>query len=214
MVNFTSSHLFYLITILVALASSYTLFHPRVKNTLSEKLFCSLNQTTRVENCQLMLPYFLIYRIFFGYSIFFFILSALFFVFPADKKVRGRIHTGFWIQKLSILAIFVFSALSIPRGFALIWMYFGMAGSFFYTLIQLVFLLDAAKGWNEFLTNKMDEATTAFWNFLRLFSAGTMYVSSSMVVVLLFIFYTKDDNCKVNSVLLTTTVLLLSLIHI
>lgn len=208
MVNFTSIHLFYLITILVALASSYTLFHPRVKNTLSEKLFCSLNQTTRVENCQLMLPYFLIYRIFFGYSMFFFILSALFFVFPADKKVRGRIHTGFWIQKLSILAIFVFSAISIPRGFALIWMYFGMAGSFFYTLIQLVFLLDAAKGWNEFLTNKMDEATTAFWNFLRLFSAGTMYVSSSMVVVLLFIFYTKDDNCKVNSVLLTTTVLL------
>ena len=206
--HFTATHLFYLVLILLALTLSYALFHPAV-NTTAAEFFCSSNQTSFISNCQAMLPYSLIYRIFFGYSLFFFILCALFVVFSVDKNVQQRIHSGFWIPKLSSLAIFVFCALIIPRrGFGLIWMYFGMAGSFFYTLIQFVFLIDAAKGWNEFLTHKMDEATPTFWSFLRLFSASAMYVFSGMVIVLLLIFYTKEDNCKTNLVLLTTTVLL------
>ena len=203
--NFTAIHLFYLLVFLSIIASSYTLFHPAVKNALAEKFFCSSNSNrTITANCQMMLPYSLIYRIYFACSIFFLILCALFYAFSTYSDLRLRVHSGFWIPKLAFLAIFAFCALNIPRsGFGLMWMYFGMAGSFFYTLMQFVFLVDAAKGWNEFLTNTLKEETPKFSSFLRLFSASAMYASSAIVVVLLFIFYNEHDSCKTNLFLLT-----------
>ena len=208
--TFTAVHLFYLVIFLLVIILSYALFHPAVKITLAEKFFCSdFSNRTLTASCQTMLPYSLIYRIYFACSIFFLTLCVLFVAFPTDNNLRLRVHSGFWIPKLACLAIFVFCALNIPRsGFGLIWMYFGIAGSFYYTLIQFVFLVDAAKGWNEFLTDKMEETTPIFWNFLRLFSASAMYVSSAIVVVLLFIFYSEHDSCKTNLLLLTGIVLL------
>ena len=214
--NFTAIHLFYLVVFLLVTVSSYALFHPTAKATLAEKMFCSSSSNeTSTSNCQTMLPYALIYRIFFACSVFFLILCTLFFVFPTDNSLRPRVHSGFWIPKLAFLAVFIFCALNIPRsGFGLLLMYFGMAGSFFYTLIQFALLVDAAKGWNEFLTNKMDETMPSFWNFLRLVSASAMYISSAIVLVLLFMFYSEHDSCKTNLLLLTGIVLfcLLSII--
>ena len=158
----------------------------------------------------MMLPYSLIYRIYFSTSIFFLVLCVLFCSFSANSDLLIKCHSGFWIPKLVFLAIFAFCALTIPRsGFGVVWMCFGIAGSFLYTLIQFVFLVDAAKGWNEFLTDNMEDKTTAkFWNFLRLISASAMYVSSAIVVALLFIFYSRQDSCKANLLLLTGTVVL------
>lgn len=208
--NFTAIHLFYLLIFALAIVLSYALFHPAVKTALAEDFFClTISNHSAIANCQTMLPYSLIYRTFFACSIFFLILCAVFFALPTDDKLRRRVHSGFWIPKLAFLGIFVFSALNIPRsGFGLAWMYFGMVCSFVYTLIQFVFLVDAAKSWNEFLTGKMDEAGPMFWNFLRSLSASTMYLSSAIVVILLYIFYSKDDSCKINIFLLTATVLL------
>ena len=208
--NFTAIHLFYLVILALVIAPSYTLFHPTVKTALAEDFFClaSLNYSV-LANCQAMLPYSLIYRTFFACSVFFLILCVVFFALPRDDKLRCRVHSGFWIPKLAFFGIFVFSALNIPRsGFGLAWMYIGMACSFVYTLIQFVFLVDAAKGWNEFLTDRMDESTPMFWKFLRFFSASAMYFSSAIVVVLLYIFYSTDDSCKINIILLTATNLL------
>lgn len=208
--DFTAIHLFYLLVFLLVIVSSYGLFHPAVNTTLAEKIFCaSLNKTSSV-NCQTMLPYSLIYRIYFATSIFFLVLCVLFCSFSTNNILRINVHSGFWIPKLAFLVLSALCALSIPRsGFGLVWMYFGIAGSFLYTLIQFVFLVDAAKGWNEFLTDRMEETTSAkFWNFLRLLSAGAMYISSAIVVVLLFIFYSKHDSCRTNLLLLTGTVAL------
>lgn len=64
------------------------------------------------------------------------------------------------------------------------------------------------KGWNEFFIYKMDEVMFIFWSFLWLFLVSVMYVFFGMVIVLFFIFYMKEDNCKINLVLLIIIVLL------
>ena len=208
--NFTAIHLFYLIVFLLIIISSYGLYQPAVNATLAEKIFCSLNNSISATNCQTMLPYSLIYRIFFATSVFFLILCVIFYCCSTNHNISIRVHSGFWIPKFAFLTLLIFCALNIPRGgFGLAWMYFGMVGSFLYTLIQFVFVLDATKGWNEFLTKKMDDTTSAkFWNFLRLLSASAMYLSSSIVVILLFLLYTKHDSCRTNLFLLIGTVLL------
>lgn len=208
--DFTAIHLFYLLVFLLIIACSYGLYHPAVNTTFAENIFCATSNRTSSTNCQTMLPYSLIYRIYFATSIFFLILCVLFCSFSAYTNLLIKVHSGFWIPKLAFLTLFAFCALNIPRScFGVIWMCFGIAGSFLYTLIQFVFLVDAAKGWNEFLTDKMEEKTTAkFWNFLRLLSASAMYLSSAIVVVLLFIFYSKQDSCRTNLLLLTGTLVL------
>lgn len=207
--NFIAIHVFYLAMFLVFIVFSYALFHPAL-TMVAEKIFCSAaSNQTETGNCKTMLQYSIIYRIWFSCSMFFLIFCALFFAFPKDDNFRHRVHSGFWIPKLVFLTIFMLYALNIPRSsFGLVWMLFGMAGSFFYTLIQLVFLLDAAKCWNEFLVKKMDKEKTKFWAFLRVLSTSAMYVSSATVVVLLFILYGRHDSCKTNLLLLTSTVLL------
>lgn len=208
--DFTAIHVFYLLVFLLVIVSSYGLFYPSVNTTLAEKVFCTSSNRTSSKNCQTMLPYSLIYRIYFATSIFFMVLYLLFCSFSENSNGCIKVHLGFWIPKLAFLILLVFCALNIPRSvFGVAWMYFGIAGSFLYTLIQFVFLVDFAKGWNEFLTGKMEENTsTKFWNFLRLISASAMYLSSTMVVVLLFIFYSKQDSCRTNLLLLTGTFVL------
>lgn len=208
--DFTAIHLFYLLVFLLVIACSYALFHPVVNTTLAENIFCASSNRSSATNCQTMLPYSLIYRIYFSTSIFFLVLCVLFFSLSANSNLLIKCHSGFWIPKLVFLTIFVFCALTIPRsGFGVVWMCFGIAGSFLYTLIQFVFLVDAAKDWNEFLTYNMENKTTAkFWNFLRLISASAMYVSSAIVVALLFIFYSRQDSCRTNLLLLTGTFVL------
>lgn len=208
--DFTAIHLFYLLVFILIIVSSYGLYHPTVNTTLAEKIFCSSSNRTSSTNCQTMLPYSLIYRIYFATSIFFLVLCVLFCYFSTNNNISIKVHSGFWTPKFALLALFTFCALNIPRGgFGLTWMYFGIAGSFLYTLIQFVFLVDAAKGWNEFLTNKMEDATSAkFWCFLRLLSASAMYLSSAIVAILLFLLYSKHDSCKTNLLLLIGTVIL------
>ena len=205
--DFTAIHVFYLLVFLVVIVSSYGLFYPSVNALLAEKVFCTSSNGTSSKNCQTMLPYSLIYRIYFATSIFFMVLYFLFRSFPDNNNFCIKVHSGFWIPKLALLLLLAFCALNIPRsGFGLVLMCFGIAGSFLYTLIQFVFLVDFAKGWNEFLTDKMGENTSAnFWNFLRLSSASAMFLSSTIVVVLLFIFYSKQDSCRTNLLLLTGT---------
>ena len=208
--DFTAIHVFYLLVFLLVIVSSYGLFYPSVNAALAEKVFCTSSNRTSSRNCQTMLPYSLIYRLYFATSIFFMALFFLFRSFPENNNFCIKVHSGFWIPKLAFLSLFAFCALNIPRsGFGLVLMCFGIAGSFLYTLIQFVFLVDFAKGWNEFLTDKMGENTSAnFWNFLRLSSASAMFVSSTIVVVLLFLFYSKQDSCRTNLFLLTGTFVL------
>ena len=208
--DFTAIHVFYLLVFLLVMLSSYCLFYPSVNTTLAEKVFCTATNRTSSKNCQTMLPYSLIYRIYFATTIFFMIFYFLFCCFSENSNLCIKVHSGFWIPKLAFLLLLAFCALNIPRsGFGVVWMYFGITGSFLYTLIQFVFLVDFAKGWNEFLTDKMEEDTsTKFWNVLRLLSASAMLLSSTIVVVLLFIFYSKQDSCRTNLLLLTGTFVL------
>ena len=203
--SFTSVHLVYLMVFLVLIASSYVLFLPAIKTVLADRFFClSTSNETWIKNCHMMLPYSFIYRVYFACTTFFAVLCVLFLACPTGSSLRDRFHSGFWIPKLAFLILFVLCTLMIPRGgFGLICMYFGMAGSFLYTLIQLVFLIDAARGWNVFLMGKTQESTPKFWHFLRLLSAGSMYLASATVVVFLFVLYSKHNSCKTNVLLLT-----------
>ena len=200
--NLTATHLIYLFLLLITTISSYLLYHPAVESALMGVHLCA--NRTMSQNCRITGPKSLIYRIYFASSLFFLVLLIAVFPFSSFYKIRLRIHTGFWIPKLAFLALLVFSSYNIPRTrVVLLWMYFGIIASFIYTFIQLVFVVDAAQSWNQFLSNNSEATNCKVWKLLRLLTAAAMYIASIVVVVLLYVIYSPQDSCNISLLLLS-----------
>ncbi|XP_029358390.1 serine incorporator 1-like isoform X2 [Echeneis naucrates] len=150
-------------------------------------------------NCDMFVGYKAVYRVCFGMSTWFLLLSILMINIKNSKDPRAAVHNGFWFFKFAALVAITVGAFYIPDGnFTYAWFVVGSAGAFFFILIQLVLLVDFAHSWNEAWVEKMETGNSRVWYAALLAVTILNYIFSFIVMVLFFIFYTKPDGCFIN----------------
>uniref|UniRef100_A0A8C3S0N7 Serine incorporator 2 n=1 Tax=Chelydra serpentina TaxID=8475 RepID=A0A8C3S0N7_CHESE len=84
-----------------------------------------------------------------------------------------------------------------------VWFYFGMVGSFFFILIQLILLIDFAHSWSQIWLRNADEGNAKGWYAALFIFTFIFYAVSLAAVVLLYVYYTRPDGCTENKVLIS-----------
>ncbi|XP_044093583.1 serine incorporator 2 [Neovison vison] len=147
-------------------------------------------------DCGSLLGHRAVYRMCFATAAFFFLFTLLMICVRSSRDPRAAIQNGFWFFKFLILVAITVGAFYIPEGsFSNIWFYFGVVGSFLFTLIQLVLLIDFAHCWNQRWLCKAEECDSRAWYAGLFFFTLLFYTLSIAAVTLLFIYYTHPGTC-------------------
>ena len=200
----TKTHVAYLLIFLLGILASCAAFFPRTIKALNlDRTRC--DNEARPGECQMFISYLLVYRFQLAISVFFFILFLIqvLSVTFTRESARVAMHKGSWMPKAAILALLIFAACNIPRGFSVIWTYIGSIGAFVCIFLQLVFIIDASHAWSTFLIVNRERTGARIWLILFWTSIIAMYLTSGVIVILLYWFYSKVDNCGASTVLIT-----------
>ncbi|KAA8586057.1 hypothetical protein FQN60_007626 [Etheostoma spectabile] len=112
-------------------------------------------------NCDVIVGYKSVYRMCFAMACFFFLFSIIMIRVRNSKDPRAAIQNGFWFFKFLLLVGIAVGAFFIPDGtFNTVWYYFGMVGSFFFIITQLILLVDFAHSWNQSWLLKAEEGNS------------------------------------------------------
>ncbi|XP_010791143.1 serine incorporator 3-like, partial [Notothenia coriiceps] len=111
---------------------------------------------------------------------------------------------SFWFFKFLILVGITVGAFFIPDGiFNTVWYYFGMVGSFFFIVVQLILLVDFAHSWNQSWLLKAEEGNSKFWYAALLTFTAIFYALAFSAVVVFYVYYTKPDDCTEHKVFIS-----------
>ncbi|KAK2498015.1 hypothetical protein MC885_017456 [Smutsia gigantea] len=163
------------------------------------------------DTCEKLVGYSAVYRVCFGMACFFFIFCLLTFNINNSKSCRARIHNGFWFFKLLLLGALCSGAFFIPdqETFLNAWRYVGAIGGFFFIGIQLILLVEFAHKWNKNwyvpLWKAPKTAGTAhnkLWYASLALVTLIMYSVATGGLILMAVFYTQNDGCMENKILL------------
>nr|XP_045007125.1 serine incorporator 2 [Jaculus jaculus] len=147
-------------------------------------------------DCGSLLGFRAVYRMCFAMAAFFFLFTLLMVCVRSSRDPRAAIQNGFWFFKFLIFVGITVGAFYIPDGsFSKIWFYFGVVGSFLFTLIQLILLIDFAHCWNQRWLCKAEERDSPAWYAGLFFFTFLFYVLSIAAVTLMFIYYTEPSAC-------------------
>ncbi|KAJ4928081.1 hypothetical protein JOQ06_015880 [Pogonophryne albipinna] len=155
-------------------------------------------------NCDIVVGYKSVYRMCFAMACFFFLFSIIMLRVRSSKDPRGAIQNGFWFFKFLILVGITVGAFFIPDGiFNTVWYYFGMVGSFFFIVVQLILLVDFAHSWNQSWLQKAEEGNSKFWYAALLTFTAIFYALAFSCVVVFYVYYTKPDDCTEHKVFIS-----------
>ncbi|XP_033950539.1 serine incorporator 2 [Pseudochaenichthys georgianus] len=155
-------------------------------------------------NCDIVVGYKSVYRMCFAMACFFFLFSIIMLRVRSSKDPRGAIQNGFWFFKFLILVGITVGAFFIPDGiFNTVWYYFGMVGSFFFIVVQLILLVDFAHSWNQSWLLKAEEGNSKFWYAALLTITVIFYALAFSFVVVFYVYYTKPDDCTEHKVFIS-----------
>lgn len=221
--NSTLTRLIFSFFLLLGTVLSALMIFPGIEAHLKKiPGFCDNSENTipipGVENqvnCDVIVGYKAVYRMCFALACFYFLFSVIMFRVRSSKDPRGVIQNGFWFFKFLILVGISVGAFFIPDGtFHTVWFHFGMAGSFFFILIQLVLLIDFAHSWNKSWVEKNEESDNKRW-FAGLLSFTVLhYVLAFIAVVLFYIYYAQPDECTEHKVFISLNLIFSVIISI
>ncbi|KAG8519718.1 Serine incorporator 3 [Galemys pyrenaicus] len=167
------------------------------------------------KDCDVLVGYKAVYRIYFALAIYFFAFSLLMLKVKSSKDPRAAIHNGFWFFKIAAIVAIMVGSFYIPGGhFTTAWFVIGMGGAFIFILIQLVLLVDLAHSWNESWVNRMEEGNPRCWYAVLLSVTSLFYILSIISVVLLYTFFTKSDGCTENKFFISINLILCVVVSI
>ncbi|XP_019367672.1 PREDICTED: serine incorporator 2 isoform X1 [Gavialis gangeticus] len=166
-------------------------------------------------SCNSFLGHKSVYRMGFAMAAFFFLFALIMICVRSSKDPRAAIQNGFWFFKFLILIGITVGAFYIPDGsFTSVWFYFGVVGSFFFILIQLILLIDFAHSWSQIWLRNADEGNAKGWYAGLFFVTFIFYAASITAVVLLYVYYTKHDGCTENKVLISLNLIFCVIISV
>ncbi|CAF0745212.1 unnamed protein product [Adineta steineri] len=205
----TSSRIAYGLILLVGIITSCIMLIPGLENTLAKiPALCSggskLTDVVMPKipsiDCSKIVGFLAVYRLSFGMTIFFFILSLLMINVKSSKDFRAKIQNGFWGFKLLILAGLVVAAFFIPNnGFAQTFMVIGLIGGFMFILVQLLLSIDFVHSWNESWIDHVESGSKKH-GYGLLFFTFLFYALSITGIVLFYVYYAPDRNiCRLHT---------------
>ncbi|KYO48129.1 serine incorporator 2 [Alligator mississippiensis] len=218
--NSTISRLIFTFFLFLGTLVSIIMIIPGVENHLYKLPgFCKGgSQILGVEghvNCNSFLGHKSVYRMGFAMAAFFFLFALIMICVRSSKDPRAAIQNGFWFFKFLILIGITVGAFYIPDGsFTSVWFYFGVVGSFFFILIQLILLIDFAHSWSQIWLRNADEGNAKGWYAGLFFVTFIFYAASITAVVLLYVYYTKHDGCTENKVLISLNLIFCVIISV
>ncbi|XP_074073969.1 serine incorporator 2 isoform X2 [Macrotis lagotis] len=147
-------------------------------------------------DCGALLGHRAVYRMCFALAAFFFLFTLLMMCVKTSKDPRAAIQNGFWFFKILILLGITVGAFYIPDGsFTNVWFYFGVVGSFFFILIQLILLVDFAHSWNQSWLWKAEERDSRCWYAALFFFTFLFYGIALTAIALMYTYYTHSGAC-------------------
>ena len=122
-----------------------------------------------------------------------FVLACFFGIMTLGSMVSRGFHRGFWLIKVSFLAIMLIACLFIPNSFfdntGYAWL--ARVVSVFFLVLQILVLIDFAYQWNDDWVERAldgpDEDRN--WLYAILISAFVLYLVPTIGIPLLFTFY-------------------------
>lgn len=155
-------------------------------------------------NCDIIVGYKSVYRMCFAMTCFFFLFSVIMIRVRSSKDPRAALQNGFWFFKFLALLGITIGAFFIPDGvFTTVWFWFGVVGSFFFIIIQLILLVDFAHSWSQSWLEKAEEGNSKCWYAALLSVTFVHYAVAFSAMVLFYIYYTKPDDCTEHKVFIS-----------
>uniref|UniRef100_A0A8C5EW02 Serine incorporator 2-like n=1 Tax=Gouania willdenowi TaxID=441366 RepID=A0A8C5EW02_GOUWI len=166
-------------------------------------------------NCEIIVGYKSVYRMCFAMACFFFLFTIIMIRVRSSRDPRAALQNGFWFFKFLALVGITVGAFFIPDGmFNTVWYYFGVVGSFFFIIIQLILFVDFAHSWNESWREKADNGNTKCWFGAMLFFIIINYILALTAVVLFYIYYTQPDDCTEHKVFISLNLIFCIIVSI
>jgi hypothetical protein len=198
----TSTRIGYGLILLAGLITSCIMLIPGLEKILAKiPALCSGSRSTLTSmmvpsipsiDCSKIVGFSAVYRLSFGMTIFFFILSLIMIRVKSSKDFRAKIQNGFWGFKLFVLIGLVIAGFFIPnRGFTQAFMIIGLIGGFMFILVQLLLSIDFVHSWNESWIDQVESGSKKH-GYGLLFFTLLFYGLSITGVVLFFIYYAPD----------------------
>ncbi|CAB3988984.1 serine incorporator 5 [Paramuricea clavata] len=126
------------------------LLSSNVEENLKDKLPYYDKNCDEGGECEKVMGYLSVYRIFLGFAIFHAILMIFTLGVKSQKECRAGINNGFWgIKFIALIILCGWSFWVESDKFANTLMYFGLIGGLLFIVIQLLLLVDFAHTWNE-----------------------------------------------------------------
>ncbi|XP_037355864.1 serine incorporator 2 isoform X1 [Talpa occidentalis] len=200
--NSTVTRLIFTVFLLLGVLVCIIMLSPSVESQLHKLPWvCEEGSGTSVIlqghiDCGSLLGHRAVYRMCFAMTAFFFLFTMIMICVRSSRDPRAAIQNGFWLLKFLIFLGITVGAFYIPDGsFSDIWFYFGVVGSFFFILIQLVLFIDFAHSWNQRWLCKAEECDSRAWYAGLFFFTFLFYSLSLAAVALMFVYYTQPGAC-------------------
>ncbi|CAF0857052.1 unnamed protein product [Adineta steineri] len=218
----TSTRIAYGLILLVGLITSCIMLIPGLEQTLNKIPSLCKHSTSNTNNmlvpaidCSKLVGSLAVYRLSFGITIFFFVLSILMIKVKTSKDFRAKIQNGFWAFKLIILIGMIIGAFFIPNnGFDYAFMIVGLIGGFLFILVQLLLSIDFVHSWNESWVDHVEFGSKKH-GYGLLFFTFLFYALTITGVVSFYIYYAPDHSiCRLHTFFISFNMFLCILLSI
>ena len=203
-----STRFVYTFFLLAGTAISGIMYIPGMRAKLeSNPYFC--NRISKLGNCLSMDPaYLAVYRICFAMAAFFFLFAIILYSVDYYSDPRALIHNGLWVVKFGLFFGLVLFTFFIPLEFSRIWMYIALLGTFVFVTMQLFFLLDFTKRWNNSWASKAQATGQKRWFYGIVAVTVFLYILSAVALIVFYFLFTHSKHCRTNKMFTTMNLVL------
>lgn len=191
-----------------AVASSL-MYLPSIRHALqTNSFFC--RKISRLGNCMSHDPgYLAVYRICFSMATFYLLFAIILYAVKNFADPRALIHNGLWIVKFGLFFGLLICTFFIPLGFSKVWTYTCPIGTFFFTIIEIILVVDFSRYCNSCLAHRAAVSGRIIWFRVLVAITATLYVISAGAVICYYLFFVGGSgNCKVNKAFVTMNLVL------
>lgn len=184
--------------------ASSLMYLPKIRHALEKNsFFCP--KISRLGNCMSHDPgYLAVYRICFSMATFYLLFAIILYAVKNYADPRVMIHNGLWIVKFALFFGLVICTFFIPLGFSKIWTYTCPIGTFFFTVIQIIIVVDFSRHCDACLVNRAAVTGKNIWLHLIVTAIVVLYVISAVAVICFYFFFVGDSGrCRVNKAFIT-----------
>ncbi|CAF0974028.1 unnamed protein product [Adineta ricciae] len=201
----TSTRIAYSLILLVGLITSCIMLIPGLDHLLHKIPALCRNtavnkQLLNMIDCSKVIGSLAVYRLSFGLTIFFGILSLLMIKVKNSNDFRAKIQNGFWAFKLLLAIGLIVAAFFIPNnGFDYAFMIIGLIGGFVFILVQLLFSIDFVHTWNESWVDRVESGSKKH-GYGLLFFTFLFYILTIIGIVLFYVYYAPNRTiCRLHT---------------